>query len=94
MSAFIVSVAFFLTAGQPPAAVPAETPAPATQAVEPAKEEPKMVCKFEQATGSMRKTKVCRPVGGPEPEQSTALERSLARNGDMRVQGAASSFGN
>ena len=85
MSVFLVSMAFLVAPGQPAATVPAQTAAPA-QTAKPAKEEPKMVCKYEQATGSMRKQKVCRPVG-EEAAQSTALERSLARNGDMRVTG-------
>jgi hypothetical protein len=40
--------------------------------------EPKMICKYEQVTGSrLQKTKVCRPEGQEGNDQSTALQRSL-----------------
>jgi hypothetical protein len=82
MSAFIVSVAFLLAGGQPPADAPAATTAaPAAQT--PAKE-PKMICKYEQAVGSrLQKTKVCRPEGQSSEDQDTKLQRELSKNGDF-----------
>jgi hypothetical protein len=84
MSAFVLSMAFFLAAGQPPAEAPAQASATTPAATEPAKPEPKMVCKYEHATGSrLQKTKVCRPEGQSSADQDTKLQRELNRNGDF-----------
>ena len=98
MSAFVLSMAFFLTAGQPPADVPAQQPAQQAAngpaAPEPAKPEPKMICKYENAVGSrLQKTKVCRPEGQAASNQDTKLQRELSKNGDF-IDPSSSGFGN
>ncbi|MFT3725687.1 MAG: hypothetical protein QM773_19165 [Hyphomonadaceae bacterium] len=92
MSGFVISVAFLLAAGQPPADAPAQQPAAGPS--EPAKAEPKMICKYEHATGSrVQKTKVCRPEGQSGEEQDTKLQRELSKNGDF-VDPQKGGFGN
>ena len=92
MSAFMVSVTFLLAAGQPPADAPAQQPAASPS--EPAKAEPKMVCKYEHATGPrLQKTKVCRPEGETGSAMDTKLERQLMKNGDF-VDPQKGGFGN
>ncbi len=87
MSALLLSMAFFLTAGQPPADAPvqpAQQTSGALAARDPAKPEPKMICKYEHAVGSrVQKTKVCRPEGEPGADQDTKLQRQLSKNGDF-----------
>lgn len=84
MSAILLSMAFFLSAGQPPAEAPAQPASGAPAASEPAKPEPKMICKYEHAVGSrVQKTKVCRPEGEPGADQDTKLQRQLNKNGDF-----------
>ncbi|MFT3725686.1 MAG: hypothetical protein QM773_19160 [Hyphomonadaceae bacterium] len=84
MSPVIVSIALLLAADQPPAVAPTQT-ADATQAAKP---EPKMVCKYEFATGSrVQKVKVCRPENEPAGDQDTKLQRAIDRLGDMRIPG-------
>jgi hypothetical protein len=79
MSAFVLSAAFLLLAGQPPAVTP-------TQASAPAKPEPKMICKYEFATGShIHKVKVCRPENEMADDIDTKLQREMSKNGDQRT---------
>lgn len=87
MPSFAVSLAFLLAAGQPPAEPAAATPA-AEQAAAPT-QEPKMICKYENLTGSrVQKQKICRPESQTAADiDSTKLQRDIARNGDMRVPG-------
>ena len=87
MSAFIVSVAFLLAGGQPPADTPAATTAaPADAATQSPAKEPKMICKYEYEMGSrVKKTKICRPEGETSADQDTKLQRELSKNGDMRL---------
>ncbi len=93
MSAYVISVAFFLAAGQPPADTSAQQTA-GSEAAEPAKPEPKMVCKYENLTGSrVQKTKVCRPEGQERSTMDTKLERQLMKNGDF-VDPQKGGFGN
>ena len=93
MSVLVVSVAFLLAAGQPPAEAPAQQAAPA-QTSEPAKVEPKMICKYENLTGSrLQKTKVCRPEGDTGAGDDTKLQRELSKNGDF-VDPQRGGFGN
>jgi hypothetical protein len=92
MSALVLSAAFLLSAGQPPADAPAQQPAAGP--AEPAKAEPKMVCKYEFATGSrVQKVKVCRPENDSAGAQDTKLERQLMKNGDF-VDPQKGGFGN
>ncbi len=82
MPSFAVSLAFLLAAGQPPAEAPA---VPATTAETPAPE-PKMICKYEFATGSrVQKVKVCRPENQTSNDLDTKLQRDLTRLGDARI---------
>lgn len=84
MSAVLLSMAFFLVGGQPPTDTPAQTSV-APEAATPVKEEPKLVCKYEFATGSrVQKVKVCRPVDEGSSNQDTKLQRELSKNGDFR----------
>jgi hypothetical protein len=93
MSLLVVSLALLLTAGQPPAEAPAQQAAPA-QTSEPAKAEPKMICKYENLTGSrLQKTKVCRPEGETGASEDTKLQRELSKNGDS-VDPQRGGFGN
>ena len=90
MSAFIISVALLLAAGdQPPAdtaVAPAMQATTSTPAAAPAKEEPKMICKYENSTGSrLQKVKICRPANERADDQDTKLQRELNRNGDLRL---------
>jgi hypothetical protein len=72
----VLPVLFMLTAEPQTTSQPAPQPAPA--ATEAPAAEPKMICKYEQVTGSrLQKTKVCRPEGQEGNDQSTALQRSL-----------------
>jgi hypothetical protein len=84
MSAVLLSMAFFLAGAQAPADTPAQASvAPETAA--PVKEEPKLVCKYEFATGSrVQKVKVCRPANATSSNQDTKLQRELSKNGDFR----------
>lgn len=84
MPSFAVSLAFLLAAGQPPAEAPA---APAATTEAPAAE-PKMICKYEYATGSrVQKVKVCRPENQTSNDMDTKLQRDMSRLGDMRIPG-------
>lgn len=84
MSPLIVSIALLVAADQPPAPLPAQT----ADATQPAKPEPKMICKYEFATGSrVQKVKVCRPENESSADQDTKLQRAIDRLGDMRVPG-------
>ncbi len=88
MSGMILSVALhFAAADQPPATDVTQPAQPAQQAqsVQTAEaEQPKMVCKYESSTGSrVQKVKVCRPADQKQDEQSTKLQRELAKNGDF-----------
>lgn len=95
MSSLLLSVVFLLgAADQPP--TEATTQQPATQAATQGATtpEPKMICKYENLTGSrVQKQKVCRPEGQTGNDNSTALQRKLDRLGDERVA-AGTGFGN
>jgi hypothetical protein len=81
MSGFAISLAFLMLGGQPPT----DTAAPAPAATEAPKPEPKMVCKYENITGSrVQKQKVCRPENQDSSAfQDTTLQRDLSRLGNI-----------
>lgn len=85
MSSLLLSVVFLLgAADQPP--TEATTQQPATQAA--TTPEPKMICKYENLTGSrVQKQKVCRPEGQTGNDQDSNLKRKMDRMGDHRVGG-------
>jgi len=90
----LLPVLFLMSADEPQTPQPATPPA-AQQAVAPATPaaEPKMICKWEQVTGSrVQKTKVCRPEGQSGVDQSTALQRSLDKIESRPIK--APGFGN
>jgi hypothetical protein len=96
MNIYLFPALFLLAGGEPQTTTqPAATEAPATAAapVAETKPEPKMVCKYEHATGSrLSKTKVCRPEGQVGDDQSMALRRSLDKIEDRSID--PGSFGN
>jgi hypothetical protein len=96
MNIYLFPALFLLAGGEPQTTTqPAATEAPATAAapVAETKPEPKMVCKYEHATGSrLSKTKVCRPEGQEGDDQSMALRRSLDKIEDRSID--PGSFGN
>lgn len=79
MNIYLFPALFLLAGGEPQTATqPAATEAPVAAPVTETKPEPKMICKYEHATGSrLSKTKVCRPEGAEGDDQSMALRRSL-----------------
>jgi hypothetical protein len=87
LSGIVLSAALrFAAADQPPATDSAQVqPVQTGQTAQAAAvEEPKMVCKYESSTGSrVQKVKVCRPADQKQDEQSTKLQRELAKNGDF-----------
>lgn len=86
MTSFAFSVIFLLAAGQPPTEGATQ---PASGEATAPKPEPKMICKFEAVTGSVRKQKVCRPEDDTGLDQATALQRKMDRYGDQRVGGGS-----
>jgi hypothetical protein len=87
----VLPVLFMFSAEPRTTSQPAQQPAPA--ATEAPAAEPKMICKFEQVTGSrLQKTKVCRPEGQSGNDQSTALQRSLDKVDSRPIE--TPSFGN
>ena len=94
MNIYLFPALFLLAGGEPQTTTqPAATQAPVTAPVAETKPEPKMVCKYEHATGSrLSKTKVCRPEGQEGADQSRALRRSLDKIEDRSID--PGSFGN
>lgn len=87
MNLFLFPALFLLAGGQPPTAdAPATEPTTVAAPAPETKPEPKMICKYEHATGSrLQKTKVCRPEGAAGDDQSTALRRQLDKRADRSM---------